>query len=503
MSLNFEFQELVQLYADGQASATEVELLCQQLRESADARRSFISLMNLDSALEAISAEWVAAHSRISPVQISSAQIRPAIPERRRRVLVRKRYLAVFAMCLALLVGNLWHQSFKDRVYATVENGTGVRELTNGAQLRDEWIEIAGGTVEVMTPTAARVVIEAPATFRFESPQRLNMTRGRLAADIPRSARKFTVVTPSGEAVVLGTKFGVDVPPWAEAEIHVFQGEVIAQSSNGGKRQNLHTGEAFQLKSGAGAARGLRSAAFIRPDEINSLHAAIGAGQQLRSDEALQKLRQDPTLITLLDFESSELPPGVYDCVQGRWPGSRSAEFVRDGDRLRLELKEGREWPQITFAAWVRLNQFGYTDQCLLYTDSRNHQAAGQVQWIVTDQKAMRLTVSGNVPSVESKLPMSTTDSASPALLEQGRWVHLAAVYDSPLRLARFYLNGKSDHEIVLKEANPARFGVVEIGNGEQVDRKLSGRIDELLLLGRAMSDAEIRQLYADGNPYR
>jgi hypothetical protein len=498
MSLKYEFQELVQRYAEGQASAMEVERLCQELRESAEARHSFIAFMNLESALEAISAEWVAAHP-----QTPSAQIRPAIPQPRRRVLVRKRYLAVFAMCLALLVGNLWQQSLKDRVYATVENGTGVRELTNGAQLRDEWIEIARGTVEVITPTAARVVIEAPATFRFESAQRLNMTRGRLAADIPRSARKFTVVTPSGEAVDLGTKFGVDVPQWAEAEIHVFQGEVIAQSSNGGKRQNLHTGEAFQLKSGAGAARGLRSAAFIRPEEINSLHAALGAGQPLKSDEALHKLRQDPKLIALLDFESPDLPAGVYDCVQGRWPGSRSAEFVRAGDRLRLDLTESREWPQLTLAAWVRLNQFGNANQCILYTDSRKHQAAGQVQWSLTDHKTMRLMVAGNVPSVDLKPQTIPADSRSNVLWEQGRWVHLAAVYDSKIRRARFYLNGKFDDEAALKEAHPAQLGVLEIGNGEQADRKLSGRIDELLLLGRAMTDAEIRQLYADGNPYR
>jgi hypothetical protein len=31
----------------------------------------------------------------------------------------------------------------------------------------------------------------------------------------------------------------------------------------------------------------------------------------------------------------------------------------------------------------------------------------------------------------------------------------------------------------------------------------LSGRVDELLLLGRTMSDEEVRALYEAGNPYR
>jgi hypothetical protein len=31
----------------------------------------------------------------------------------------------------------------------------------------------------------------------------------------------------------------------------------------------------------------------------------------------------------------------------------------------------------------------------------------------------------------------------------------------------------------------------------------LSGRVDELLLLGRTMNDEEVRALYEAGNPYR
>lgn len=490
MNPQYAFQELVQRYADGLASAAEVEQLCQQLRENAELRREFISLMNLESALESISAEWVAAR----------AQLPPAAPTPRRQVLIRKRYLVGLAACASLLLAHLWWDSYQHRVHAVVETGTGVRELADGSKLQNEWIEITRGTVKLRTPNEARIVIEAPATFRFESAQRLRMTHGRLAADIPKSARKFTVVTPSGEAVDLGTKFGVDVPKLSEAEIHVFQGEVIAQSSNGGTRKNLHTGEAFQLKSGAGAVRGLRSAAFIRPDEVDSLHAALGAGQPLRADEALLALRKDPALITLLDFESDAAPPGTYNTVQGRWPGSRSAEFVRSGDHIRLDLG-AHEWPQLTLAAWVRLNQFGDTYQSLLSPDSRDPQAAGNVQWDVTDRKATQLTISGNGPAADGN---SQAPATRPTVLsEPGRWVHLAAVYNAHGGRTRLYLNGQLDGETVVQKAQSARLGLVEIGTGDQVGRKLSGRIDELVLLGRALSDVEIRQLYAAGNPYR
>ena len=57
------------------------------------------------------------------------------------------------------------------------------------------------------------------------------MKRGRLAADVPPSAKGFTVITPTGDAVDLGTRFGVDVPSSGSAEVHVFQGEVITKAS--------------------------------------------------------------------------------------------------------------------------------------------------------------------------------------------------------------------------------------------------------------------------------
>jgi hypothetical protein len=85
----------------------------------------------------------------------------------------------------------------------------------------------------------------------------------------------------------------------------------------------------------------------------------------------------------------------------------------------------------------------------------------------------------------------------------RGCWVHLAVVYDSAKGTVRFYLNGRFDKETRQSTAHPARLGPARIGNWDRQDRKLSGRIDELLLLGRAMEDAEIKELYEAGTPYR
>ena len=149
------------------------------------------------------------------------------------------------------------------------------------------------------------------------------------------------------------------------------------------------------------------------------------------------------------------------------------------------------------------IDRLGAPYQSLLHTDGWSKNNPGQVHWMVTRNTTMRLALFGNTLAPGSDEREAFPDSRTPVLPEQGRWVHLATVYDSAARTVRFYLNGKFDKETHQDIAHPARLGAAQIGNWDRKDRKLSGRMDELLLLGRAMSDAEVRALYEAGNPYR
>jgi hypothetical protein len=502
MNQHRDFMLLVHRYADGELPADEMRELNEQLRSNADARRVFMELLNLDAGLAAITIDG-------SPQQIEECDhaadsvtvIADSAGTRGQRSF--SFWALGLAACLAVLLAVMLRPQAATQQFATVERVAGVEELSDQAVLGTDSYEIQVGTLELVTSRGVRVVIEAPAAFRFESSQRLHLTRGRLTADVPPEAKGFTVVTPNGEAVDLGTKFGVDVPIQGQSEIHVFQGEVIAQSTGGGKPQCLHDGEAYQLQSGAGAARDLRSAAFIRADEVASLHAALAAGQRSVSDTALSKLRLDPALIAFLDFESDVAPEGNYRMVQGRWPGSRAPEFVNVGEHMAIEVGADRDWPQMTLAAWVRIDRLDAPYQSLLHTDGWNIENMGQVHWMINRNTTMRLALYGNTLAPGSDELDGYPDSRTSVLPEQGRWVHLAVVYDSSRRTVRFYLNGAFDKESRQEIAHPARLGAAQIGNWEERDRKLSGRIDELLILGRAMSDTEINVLFEAGNPYR
>jgi hypothetical protein len=407
------------------------------------------------------------------------------------------------AACLAVASAG-WH--LWSRPYATVTAGIGTAGLPTGRAVRGEIHELAAGVLELETRRGVQLVIEAPAAFRFESPQRLRLTKGRIAADVPTRAKGFTVVTPSGEAIDLGTRFAVDVPSSGEAEVHVFAGEVVARAG-AHTPTNLRDGEALSLATNT--ARELRTAAFIRGGEVAELAAAVAAGQERASREALQRLRDDPTLIAVIDFEEDDAAAGdrsgsagQYRLLQGRWPGSQAADFSNVGDHLPLDVGGDADWLQLTVAAWVRLDRLGEPYQSLYHTDGWTRHNPGQVHWMIVNSGVMRLALPSLTLPAARLEKQGYPESQTPVLGAEGRWMHLACVYDADVRTARFYVDGRPDGMIVLADAPPARLGPARVGNWNAHDRKLSGRIDELVFVGRALAPEEIRGLYEAGVPY-
>ncbi len=486
--MNGSLERLFHSYLDGTLSREGLAELNSALETNPEARREFAEWLDLDASLGAI------AKGRAAEVEAVAGRVSPAA--------TWKAALAL-AASVALAAGALWFWQGSTRAFALVKASTGATGLSPDEGLRGETREIAEGTVKLRTRRGAEVVIEAPAVFRFESPQRLRLVKGRLAADVPPPAKGFTVVTPDGDAIDLGTRFGIDVNENGGSEIHVFEGEVVARAPGLGDPRSLRGGEALAMSEGGGDARELRSAAFIQPDELPSLRAALAAGQETRSAAAAESLRSDPALVSLITFEDDADHPGVYRLVQGRWPGSCAAEFVEVGDHLRLTLGEGRDFAQLTLAAWVRLDRLGAPYQSLLHTDGWSEDNPGQVHWMINGDATMRLALRGNTLLPGAAGRHGFPDSLTPVLPEQGRWVHLTVVYDSTVGTVRFHLNGRFDSEVRQQVAHPARLGPAQIGNWDKQDRKLSGRIDELAVIGRALSDAEIQELHEAGTPYR
>jgi Concanavalin A-like lectin/glucanases superfamily/FecR protein len=497
-----EFDEALSAVCDGTIAEEQSRALAALLRENMAARDAYIFAVELHARLASDNALFFTPASEEAVGEALSAE---AIPFPAARTAAAWKAWPIFA-CAAALVAVAMLGAFyingarhSGEAFAHVLRSAGAEfsdgfEATEGVALRDQTFQLTKGSVELTTARGATVVLEAPAEFRFENPQRLRLARGKAAAEAPPSAKGFTVVTPSGEVVDLGTKFGVDVATSGSSEVHVFKGEVVATAGAASKRQSLKQDQALALDDGAAVPCALRTAAFIHADELQELAAGLRGGGQARWRESIRALRRDPALLAFLDFDA--VKNGEFRWAQGRWPGTRAAEFTQPGDFLPVDFSGSTN--ELTLAAWVRLDQAPHAINSLLHTNDWGQ--PGQVHWMVAEDQRMRLAVFDVrcVDQSRNRYP----ESSRMVTAATGRWTHLATVYDASRRIARFYIDGEFDNEVPLLAAVPAVLGPGRVGNWNHKERILSGRLDELVMLKRALSDAEIRALFEAGNPY-
>lgn len=86
------------------------------------------------------------------------------------------------------------------------------------------------GVVELTLASGPRVIIEAPATFTLTEQPTMALAEGVISVNADGAANDFTVQTPFGALVDIGTAFGVRVDTQAGLDFSVFEGRVRASS---------------------------------------------------------------------------------------------------------------------------------------------------------------------------------------------------------------------------------------------------------------------------------
>lgn len=117
----------------------------------------------------------------------------------------------------------------------------GEPELTFGDPVMPgQTLQLESGVVELLMATGAKVTVEGPSSFRVGSANESTLSTGKLAAAVPRTARGYTVLTPTSELVDIGTQFGVSVDDAGATELHVFDGDVVARALSGDPGSNAY-----------------------------------------------------------------------------------------------------------------------------------------------------------------------------------------------------------------------------------------------------------------------
>ncbi|MGI9428235.1 MAG: FecR domain-containing protein [Bythopirellula sp.] len=107
-------------------------------------------------------------------------------------------------------------------------------------------LALAEGEVELTYDTGTKILLVGPAEFVVETAGG-KLQRGGLVASVTEEGHGFTIETPNGKIVDLGTEFGVAVDDFGISEVSVFRGKVEA-FPHGDRGQ----GKKFELTKGHG-----------------------------------------------------------------------------------------------------------------------------------------------------------------------------------------------------------------------------------------------------------
>jgi|GEM_PF-6388645 len=94
--------------------------------------------------------------------------------------------------------------------------------------------ELATGFARIKMQDGADILLKGPCSFELIDENQLKILSGSLTASVPQSAHGFTVQTPTGRIVDLGTEFGVKVNAAGATVAAVFEGEVTLESQRAG-----------------------------------------------------------------------------------------------------------------------------------------------------------------------------------------------------------------------------------------------------------------------------
>lgn len=505
-------------YAFGDMTDERFHILESSLREDTSLRGEFIEYMNLDAALgdlAALTESEVAElerqhHSEAACLPGSCESVEQSIQQtadvdtgsRFRRMIALSGALAA-ALLIVVAVWITGPKRDSDRAIADSANSVAELITRVDAVLKKnsaDWshdnlpvgeFQLERGLVDLRFDGGVSVFIEAPATFAVVSGKRVVLHNGRLSANVPPEGVGFTVETPEAEVIDFGTEFSVDVAT-GTSEVHVFEGLVRVQPrspSNGEPVDavDLHTSQAVKIEGATETPVEIELATdrFIRTfDESRRRYA-----RTVKRFEALAFYRmaiRDQGLACVPEQYS-----GVVLTGDGKRPPHARGVFA--GGSLRVLADSVGRGGRVDTSPPLQTGQFTLTAFVYLEAKARDGIVATNIQndggnfALALDEKGiLRATIRGNDGNL-----LSVSSDAS---VELRTWRHIVMTVDGQ----RFclYEGGRLDASLPCQPLADSKADVLWFGTDADGVSLWDGRIDEVALFDRALSEAEVTELY-------
>jgi ferric-dicitrate binding protein FerR (iron transport regulator) len=511
---NAEMEALFNRIADGIATDADEERLAQVLRSSAEARRAYRQFMDLHSALHwdyvAVARPEMA--RELSPIPSGS------------QIVGRTGWLSAFlagiavatvaAIAVASFVWSRWATS-QDKEVAQAAKGELVAALLvdkvdaafaenqgpAGVRFGPGEYALLKGLVHLRFAQGADMILAGPARFAVNDAQHVRLLSGKARIVAPSTAKGFTVATKSADYIDLGTEFGLRVEPDGASDLYVFDGQVnVADPRSGKVLSEVFEGKSTRHVDGVAAeAPRIQAEDFPTP-------GAIGLK---RWEKYEQEMLQTPGVIGFFSFrrgaDASVLSNGVGEAqvrngtivgarwVSGRWPGHGALLFDRDGDHVQLDIPG--EYQELTIATWLKVDRLDFELNAILNSDAYE---PGGVHFQLTRQGYPR----GGVI-----IPGNFNDKLAGVSVPVGSWAHVASVISTRTRSQQIFVNGILARERTWKNDEAIKPGSCRLGDWLPVakstlpNRAFRGRIDELAIWNRTLTQAEIGRLVEAGRP--
>jgi ferric-dicitrate binding protein FerR (iron transport regulator) len=535
-----EFDDAVAAVCRGEASEEESRALNELLRSDAAARDEYILRLEIHSRLASEPEFFTsAAHDEALTLLSGTCAADPKsvipFPLVKRATKRKLAWAVALAACLAALAAGMWvFQSRPSAESKTVGNkAVAILNRTLQAQwnqagkipqvgtlLQPGRMELRAGLAQIAFFSGARVMIEGPAQIELTSPNEISCRGGRLMAEVPSPAQAFRIRTPHLEATCLAASLGLDVEK-RNTELQVLKGSADVSPAARIARQNVQEGTGVLAdRSHQLTLIPANPAKFASLLDQQTKSLAAEAQHYTRWRAAEGRLNHDQSLIVHINFEDVGDHPhvrlrdsmgretaaseSIVGCqtVSGRWADKQGVEFQSPSDHVRLNVPG--EFNALTLFAWVRVEALDRQFNSLFMCDGFE---LGEIHWMIVNDGALALTIKGanrgNFRAARSPLLLSPD--------RFGTWVQLAVVLDGNSQRVTHYFNGRAVSEQALSLELPFRIGAAELGNwnpeefpfqGDEIRiRNFNGAMDEFCLFSRALTDAEILELYTEGKP--